>query len=70
MLNRVGMEEARLAPHVPTSVALMRLLDDAPADRVSLAWLIGRLGKRSFGLLVLQQHTKAVVVKRDYIDRL
>ena len=47
------MEEARLAPHVPTSVALMRLLDDAPADRVSLAWLIGRLGKRSFGLLVL-----------------
>jgi len=47
------MEEARLSPHVPTSVALMRLLDDAPADRVSLAWLIGRLGKRSFGLLVL-----------------
>jgi len=53
MLNRLGMEEARLAPHVPTSVALMRLLNDAPADRVSLAWLIGRLGKRSFGLLVL-----------------
>jgi hypothetical protein len=47
------MEDARLSPHVPTSVALMRLLDDAPADRVSLAWLIGRLGKRSFGLLVL-----------------
>ena len=47
------MEEARLAPHVPTSVALMRLLDDAPADRVSLAWLISRLGKRSFGLLML-----------------
>ena len=31
----------------------MRLLDDAPPDRVSLAWLIGRLGKRSFGLLML-----------------
>jgi len=31
----------------------MRLLDDAPPDRVSLAWLIGRLGKRSFGLLIL-----------------
>ena len=53
MLNRLGMEDASLSPHVPTSVALMRLLDDAPADRVSLAWLIGRLGKRSFGLLVL-----------------
>jgi hypothetical protein len=31
----------------------MRLLDEAPADRVSLAWLISRLGKRSFGLLML-----------------
>ena len=47
------MENARLSSHVATSVALMQLLDDAPADRVSLAWLIGRLGKRSFGLLVL-----------------
>ena len=44
---------AWVPPHVPTSVALMRLLDDAPPDRVSLAWLIGRLGKRSFGLLIL-----------------
>ena len=47
------MEEVRLPPHVPTSVALTRLLEDAPADRVSLAWLISRLGKRSFGLLML-----------------
>jgi len=46
------LENARLSPRVPTSVALMRLLDDAPADRVSLAWLISRLGKRSFGLLI------------------
>jgi len=30
----------------------MRLLDDAPADRVSLAWLISRLERRSFGLLI------------------
>jgi hypothetical protein len=51
--SKLGMENARLSPHVPTSVALMRLLDDAPADRVSLAWLISRLGKRSFGLLIL-----------------
>ena len=53
MLSQLRVEEARLSPHVPTSVALMRLLDDAPADRVSLAWLISRLGKRSFGLLML-----------------
>ena len=47
------MEEVRLSPHVPTSVALTRLLEDASADRVSMAWLISRLGKRSFGLLML-----------------
>jgi len=53
MLSQLRVEEARLSPHVPTSVALMRLLDDAPTDRVSLAWLISRLGKRSFGFLML-----------------
>ena len=47
------MEKAHLSPHVPTSVALIRLLNDAPADRVSLAWLMSRLGKRSFGFLML-----------------
>jgi hypothetical protein len=40
-------------PHVPTSVALAQLLNEAPRDHVSLAWLIGRLQKRSFGLLML-----------------
>jgi hypothetical protein len=29
------------------------LLDDAPADRVSLGWIVGRLEGRSFGLLML-----------------
>jgi hypothetical protein len=47
------MEDLRLPPHIPTSVVLTRLLADAPADRVSLAWLISQLGKRSFGLLIL-----------------
>jgi len=40
-------------PHIPTSVALAQLLNEAPRDHVSLAWLIGRLQKRSFGLLML-----------------
>ncbi len=39
--------------HVPTSVALAQMLDDAPPDSVSLAWLIGHLQKRSFGFLML-----------------
>jgi hypothetical protein len=40
-------------PHVPTSVALAQLLDEAPRDHVSLAWLLDRLEKRSFGLVML-----------------
>jgi hypothetical protein len=40
-------------PHVPTSVMLAQLLKDLPQDQVSLAWLIGRLEKRSFGLVML-----------------
>jgi hypothetical protein len=39
--------------HVPTSVVLAQLLKDLPQDRVNLAWLIGRLERRSFGLLLL-----------------
>jgi hypothetical protein len=38
---------------VPTSVHLFRVLDRAPADRVSVAWLMGELGERSFGLTLL-----------------
>ena len=40
-------------PHVPTSIVLAQLLEDAPHDHVSLGWLIGRLQKRSFGLVML-----------------
>src|SRR5689334_9013579 len=39
--------------HVPTSVVLARLLAEAPPDYVSLAWLMGRLQERSFGLVML-----------------
>lgn len=39
--------------HVPTSVVLAQLLKDLPQDHVNLAWLIGRLERRSFGLLML-----------------
>jgi Exopolysaccharide synthesis, ExoD len=42
-----------MQPHVPTSVALAQLLSEAPRDYVSLAWLMGRFQKRSFGLLML-----------------
>jgi hypothetical protein len=39
--------------HVPTSIVLAQLLNEAPRDYVSLAWLIDRLHKRSFGLVML-----------------
>ncbi len=40
-------------PHVPTSVLLERLARDAPAGHVTLAWLMGGLRTRSFGVVLL-----------------
>lgn len=39
--------------YVPTSVQLSRMLDRAEGTRVSIAWLIEQLGRRSFGLTLL-----------------
>lgn len=36
--------------YVPTSVHLSRLLEHAHGERVTVAWLMGQLGERSFGL--------------------
>lgn len=40
-------------PHLPTSVVLEGLVRDAPAGRVTPAWLVGRLRARSFGVISL-----------------
>lgn len=40
-------------PYVPTSAILERLIRDAPADRVTLAWLMSQLRSRSFGVILL-----------------
>jgi len=39
--------------YVPTSQVLQELIDGAPADHFTLEWLIGRLPKRSFGIIML-----------------
>lgn len=39
--------------HLPTSQLLHDLLSDTPAESVTLDWLMGRLGDRSFGVVVL-----------------
>lgn len=38
---------------LPTSVVLNDLLEEAPGDHVTLAWVMGRLQERSFGLVML-----------------
>ena len=37
----------------PTSVVLQRLRDEMPADQFTLGWLMRRLHKRSFGIIML-----------------
>jgi hypothetical protein len=39
--------------YVPTSVQLSKMLDRAEDNRVSVEWLMERLGRRSFGLTLL-----------------
>jgi hypothetical protein len=41
------------SPHTPTSAVLNELLRAAPAEFVTLGWLVGRLGRRSFGVVLL-----------------
>lgn len=41
------------ADFVPTSQLFRAILDGAPSDRVTFAWLLGNLRLRSFGMLML-----------------
>jgi hypothetical protein len=47
--------------HVPTSLVLQELLDEAPADHFSLNWLIDSLPEHSFGLIMLLLAVLAMV---------
>ena len=42
-----------MSARIPTSHVLRALLDEATAERVSLGWLMDRLGERSFGIILL-----------------
>jgi hypothetical protein len=42
-----------MAARAPTSAVLDDLLGEAPAGQVTLDWLLGRLGDRSFGVVLL-----------------
>jgi hypothetical protein len=47
------MHVPRSDPQVPTSTILRELLLHAPEDRITLGWLMGSLGDRSFGIALL-----------------
>jgi hypothetical protein len=47
--------------HVPTSLVLQELLDEAPTDRFTLDWLISSLPERSFGIVMLLLAVLAMV---------
>jgi hypothetical protein len=44
---------ARAPARGPTSVVLEGLLEEAPGEQVTLAWIVGRLRERSFGIVML-----------------
>ena len=46
---------------ITTSVILEQLLIEAPGDTITLAWLIGALRRRSFGLVMLLMALVALV---------
>jgi hypothetical protein len=52
---------------VPTSIVLQRLHDEAPADHFTLGWLVGKLSKRSFGIIMLLLALVATVPGISYI---
>jgi hypothetical protein len=47
------MDRSPSGTNVPTSVILARLVRDAPAGHVTLAWLMDHLRTRSFGIVLL-----------------
>ena len=54
---RLPLAESKLIPgtrvRAPASAVLQGLLDDAPADQFTLAWLLNHLHRRSFGFIIL-----------------
>ncbi len=48
-------------PHVPTSQLFRAILDNAPDEHVSVAWLVRSLHERSFGMIMLLLGLLAIV---------
>jgi hypothetical protein len=68
---RLPLAHSKLAPESrvlsPASAVLQELLDDAPADQFTLAWLLGRLHRRSFGFIMLLLALVAMLPGISYV---
>lgn len=53
MTSFESQENRATAIHGPTSAVLDRLIRDAPTDEMTLAWIVDRLDRRSFGLMMV-----------------
>jgi hypothetical protein len=69
--ERLPLAESKFTPETrvlaPASVVLQGLLDDAPADQFTLAWLLGHLHRRSFGFIMLLLALVAMLPGISYI---
>ena len=65
------LAESKLIPETrvlaPASAVLQGLLDDAPADQFTLAWLLGHLHRRSFGFIMLLLALVAMLPGISYV---
>jgi Exopolysaccharide synthesis, ExoD len=65
------LAESKLIPETrvlaPASAVLQGLLNDAPADKFTLAWLLGHLHKRSFGFIILLLALAAMLPGISYV---
>jgi hypothetical protein len=58
--NAVKRDEVKEAPR-PVSDMLLELVDSLPVDHFTLEWLLGRLDRRSFGIVLLVLSLAALV---------
>jgi hypothetical protein len=68
---RHPLAESKLTPETrvltTASAVLQGLLDDAPADQFTLAWLLGHLHRRSFGFIMLLLALVAMLPGISYV---
>jgi hypothetical protein len=68
---RHPLAESKLTPETrvltPASAVLQGLLDDAPADQFTLAWLLSHLHRRSFGFIMLLLALVAMLPGISYV---